>query len=50
MPREVTFAPRVAPVEVTDVLVGVVTVGMTLQAEVVKVVSDPYDVPTLLVA
>ena len=49
-PSEVTLAPRVAPVDVTEAEVGVVTVGTTLQAEVVKVPSDEYAVPVVFVA
>ena len=41
-PREVTLAPRVAPVVVIEVSVGVVTVGATLTAHVLpfQVVPD----------
>jgi hypothetical protein len=41
IPNEVTFAPRVADVEVIDVDVGVVTVGITLHTDVVNVTSEP---------
>ena len=47
-PLEVTLAPSVAPVEVIEVAVGEVRVGAV--AEVVKLPSDEYEVPTLLVA
>ena len=40
-PREVTFAPRVAPVVVMEVAVGEVTVGAALAAEVVNVTLAP---------
>ena len=46
-PLDVTLAPRVAPVEVMDVAVGEVRVGTP---RVVKLPSDEYEVPTLLVA
>ena len=46
-PSAVTLAPRVAPVEVMEVAVGEVTVGVV---SVVNVPSAEYPVPTLLVA
>ena len=46
-PSEVTLAPRVAPLEVIEVAVGEVTVGVV---RVVNVPSAEYPVPTLLVA
>lgn len=43
-PREVTFAPRVAPVVVVDVAVGVVTVGTAgVSAQIVPL----HDVPEI---
>ena len=46
-PLDVTLAPKVAPLEVIEVAVGEVTVGVV---SVVNVPSAEYPVPTLLVA
>ena len=49
-PREVTFAPRVAPVVVMAETVGVVTVGTTLVAQMLpfQVVPETQSVATLV--
>ena len=44
-PREVTLAPSVAPEEVIEADVGVVTVGTTLAAVVVNDALAEYPVP-----
>ena len=50
LPRLVTFAPRVAPVAVMDVAVGVVTVGTARDAEVENVPSAEYPLPVVFSA
>ena len=49
-PREVTVAPRVAPVAVIALTVGKVTIGTTPVALVVNVVSLDQPVLVVLVA
>ncbi|MEI6710848.1 MAG: hypothetical protein WCK88_00870 [bacterium] len=53
IPREVTLAPNVAPVEVMEVDVGVVIVGITFSGiieGVLNVPSSEYAVPVALTA